>query len=244
MPLVPHPPSTSRPASGDVPARLPSGGVPRAPPRQQSDQSALAQHKAGLPTLNFVKLKQDTKADADQALALGGGGAASQRGSTVTARARQYSSGAPQAGNGARQYSSGSFVGGHPTVSSQGARPPQALNAAPAPRRVMATGGGMAGGGVGLMPHPPPERGNGSGAQASVGAPELPDRHKVEPTHPLTARNQPTHQVKGYPEAAQQRQPMTARPTPSANDHDQQHVAPQKYDEVSKPSASGGRCVE
>jgi hypothetical protein len=157
MPLVPHPPSVARPDPGDDQggpvARLPSGGRPR-------DMTFAQAQKAGLPTLNFVKLKQEAKGDIELALALGsaGGGTnggVSQRNTASTvasARARQYSSGG---GQGVRQYAAGA----QPSGSAQGARPPQAPNtgAAPAPRRMVAGSSGNLGGN-GLMPHPPPER--------------------------------------------------------------------------------------
>ena len=227
MPLVPHPPSVARADLGEEqggpPARLSSGG---GRPRDVNS-FALAQ-KAGLPTLNFVKLKQDTKADLEQALALGGAsgagsGGASQRNTlgnaAISARARQYSSG----GGGGRQYSSGGGAG-QPSGSSQGARPPQAPNAGSAPvRRVMAAGVAQPGTGA-LMPHPPAEKGFGHGGG---GGGEIPERNKVEPTHPLTARNQPIQDGKSNHSEPAQRQPMTARPAESA--HEQQSVAPQKY---------------
>ena len=264
MPLVPHPPSVARAEPGDDQgagvSRLPSGGRPR-------EMASFTQaQKAGLPTLNMGKLKHEAMGDIELALALGsasGGanGGASQRNTAsnvVSARARQYTSGGGGAGGGGggggsggsggsgpilnqitRQYSSG----GQPSGSAQGARPPQAppTNAAPAPapRRVVAGGVSGSTGGGWLMPHPPAERlVNGSGAH---GGQDLPDRNKPEPTHPLTARNQDT---KGVNQSEAQRHPLTARPTPN----DQGHVsapsqAPQKYDEVSKPSASGGSNV-
>eukprot|EP00802_Teleaulax_amphioxeia_P006735 Tamp_06740.p1 GENE.Tamp_06740~~Tamp_06740.p1 ORF type:complete len:684 (+),score=127.26 Tamp_06740:161-2212(+) len=230
MPLVPHPPSVARPDPGDDQggpvARLPSGGRPR-------DMTFAQAQKAGLPTLNFVKLKQEAKGDIELALALGsaGGGTnggVSQRNTASTvasARARQYSSGG---GQGVRQYAAGA----QPSGSAQGARPPQAPNtgAAPAPRRMVAGSSGNLGGN-GLMPHPPPERHGGQ---------DLPERNKAEPTHPLTARNQDN---KGHSQAEAQRHPLTARPAPSEQAHHSQPLVPQKYDEVSKPSPSGGSNV-
>ena len=155
MPLVPHPPSVARVENGEDmqgPGRLPSGG---GRPRDVSS-FALAQ-KTGLPTLNFVKLKQETQSDLNQALAMGGGaaaGAGTGTGGGISERrqntasnqvpARQFTAGAGGAGaggQGARQYSSGGLAG-QGSFSAKGARPPQAPNAGGAPVRRVVAGGG------------------------------------------------------------------------------------------------------
>jgi hypothetical protein len=266
MPLVPHPPSASRTQSEsgiDVASgRLPSGGGGG---RASDVRSFAIVQKQGLPTLNFGQLQQQTKRDLDQALA---GGAVSQRGSTAavaTARARQYTAGgnthvaggeaahgggqsqhvtqnalgqAAQGGGAGgappRQYSSG---GPQHAASAQAttARPPQAPNAAGPPpvRRIVGNGGGSAVGAGGIMPHPPEHK---------KSAEDTPERNKPEPAYPLTARVQPTQDSKSMPQEAAQRHPMTARPSASTADHDTPLVA-QKYDEVSKASATGGSNV-
>jgi hypothetical protein len=268
MPLVPHPPSASRTQSEsgiDVASgRLPSGGGGG---RASDVRSFAIVQKQGLPTLNFGQLQQQTKRDLDQALA---GGAVSQRGSTAavaTARARQYTAGgnthvaggeAAQGGgqsqhvtqNALGQAAQGGGAGAQPPrqYSSGGpqhaafaqattARPPQAPNAAGPPpvRRIVGNGGGsaVAVGAGGIMPHPP---------ERKKSAEDTPERNKPEPAYPLTARVQPTQESKSVPQEAAQRHPMTARPSASTAEHDTPLVA-QKYDEVSKASATGGSNV-
>jgi hypothetical protein len=262
MPLVPHPPSVSRQTSGassgqpesdehGAASRVPSGGRPR-----DVSSFALARNK-NLPTLNFVKLKQDTKAELDQALAQGGGSASQRVGTSNGAssvRARQYAAGAgggAVGGQGARppNWASGNVPARNAATSGQGPRAAQAPNAggAPAPRRVVPAG--VAGEGGGLMPRPPPTRSNGiAGAGDGAAGPgsDLPDRNKQEPTHPLTARHPPAQEDKAKQQSeAAQRQPMTARPAARSDAAEGEHkpIAPQRYDEVSKPSVTGGSNV-
>ena len=264
MPLVPHPPSVARPdpadEQGGLQPRVPSGGgrAPqgRLPSGGASDQLrsfAMAQ-KAGLPTLNFVKLKEDTKAQVDQALALGGAnaggaiGSGSQRGGNVSARARQYTAGGGGTTSGGGVSGAGSQAARQGWAfpqqpgSSQGSRPQPNAGAAPARREIVkrqASDGGAVGGS--MVPYPPPERGNGSAGHAGGGS-DIPDRVKQEPSHPLTARNQPTQESQGEKPAPAHRQPLTARPAASS-DQAGGALQPQKYDEVSKPSATGGSNV-
>ena len=224
------------------------------------DANSLAMaHKAGLPTLNFVKLKQDTKAEVEQALAgvsgggSGGGGGAgggsgSHRGGNVSARARQYTAGGGSTssgvgvggpvhggGQGARH---GGWAVPQQPGSSQGVRPQPNVGAAPARREFVKRQTSDVGGAVGgnMVPYPPPERANGSAGHAGGGG--IPDRVQQEPTHPLTARNQPTQDSQSEKPAPAHRQPMTARPAATSDSQ-----VPQKYDEVSKPSATGGSNV-
>ena len=240
MPLVPHPPST-RTGSGGRSASGEEGGAPqigRAPSGgRQRDVGALAgAKKQDLPTLNMEKIGLESRGEVSQALG-------SHRMGTANAaqvlRGRQYT------GGQARQ------PGAQPQ-GPQAERAPQQPSTgqprpAPAPRRVVPTAGGEI---KHLVPHPPSAgvRSGGGGQPAHslgnggvVGAqPDLPDRNKVEPTHPLTARPVPTQQGEGKARQAAGAVPQTARAT-----IDSEKVQPQaqKYDEVSKPSATGGSNV-
>ena len=240
MPLVPHPPST-RTGSGGRSASGEEGGAPqigRAPSGgRQRDVGALAgAKKQDLPTLNMEKIGLESRGEVSQALG-------SHRMGTANAaqvlRGRQYT------GGQARQ------PGAQPQ-GPQAERAPQQPSTgqprpAPAPRRVVPTAGGEI---KHLVPHPPSAgvRSGGGGQPAhslgnggAVGAqPDLPDRNKVEPTHPLTARPVPTQQGEGKARQAAGAVPQTARPT---IDSDKVQPQAQKYDEVSKPSATGGSNV-
>ena len=102
------------------------------------------------------------------------------------------------------------------------------------------------------MPHPPSgermssggERGSQAGSAHSQGhgAAEIPERHKAEPSYPMTARQPDDKGWQGEAAAAAARPAMTARASVGGG-HGGEPVAPQKYDEVSKPNASGGSSV-
>mmetsp|Transcript_11201 Transcript_11201/g.26422 ORF Transcript_11201/g.26422 Transcript_11201/m.26422 type:complete len:575 (-) Transcript_11201:147-1871(-) len=200
MPLVPHPPAARSDAIGQ---------------------------KAGLPTLNFVKLKQNGL-DLDAAL--------SSRGNT-TARGRAYAAqqgGAQQSGQAAAQPSK---------PPSQPANGYGATREAPHRRQVLSLQGGAAAQGqhAHLMPHPPPGERVGTGGSAEQ---NLPDRNKQEPAYPLTARN-PTSDKHQHQEQAARQPALTARGAIEGGGEqpESQNLAPQKYDEVSKANASGGSNV-
>ena len=81
----------------------------------------------------------------------------------------------------------------------------------------------------------------GSAHSQGHGQGEIPERHKAEPSYPMTARQ--TEEKGWQGEAAAARPAMTARASVGGAHGGGEAVAPQKYDEVSKPNASGGSSV-
>mmetsp|Transcript_27184 Transcript_27184/g.88833 ORF Transcript_27184/g.88833 Transcript_27184/m.88833 type:complete len:694 (+) Transcript_27184:149-2230(+) len=230
MPLVPHPPSSNRPDHSNVeegPQRMSSGGS-----RQRDINSFALAQKAGLPTLNFVKLKQGgTEND----------GFLSQRGEVQgvgagSSRTRSYGSASNQT----------SQVGQHASYSFKPSSNGYKADVPHVRRVVQGAQGGFA---SGLMPHPPSERGSEpssrDGGRGSNAGSDIPERSKQEPAYPLTARNHAmdSKDAASMNQAKHSQVPQTARAAFNDAHQDGHNVAPQKYDEVTKANPTGGSNV-